>query len=119
MDCRSSFFLYLTLCTPLEAQWLDYPTRGLPRAANGKPNLSAPTPRTADGKPDLSGIWENLNARTTAYYLDGIDIPWKPWAEALFKQNTDDNQLHNPESLCLPRGNPRATRFDTKKTLLT
>src|SRR5215831_8099582 len=43
---------------PLAAQWLHYPTPGLPRTADGKPNFSAPAPRTADGKPDLSGVWE-------------------------------------------------------------
>ena len=43
---------------PVAAQWLDYPTAGIPRTSDGKPNLSAPTPRTADGKPDLSGLWE-------------------------------------------------------------
>ena len=39
------------------AQWLKYPTPGVPHSADGKPNLSAPAPRTPDGKPDLSGIW--------------------------------------------------------------
>jgi hypothetical protein len=39
------------------AQWLEYPTRGVPRTPDGKPNRSAPAPRTADGKPDLSGMW--------------------------------------------------------------
>src|SRR5262249_2691661 len=39
------------------AQWLNYPTPGTPRLADGTPNLSAPAPRTADGKPDLSGVW--------------------------------------------------------------
>ena len=29
------------------AQWLNYPTPGIPRLADGKPNLSAPAPRTA------------------------------------------------------------------------
>src|SRR5262249_5927458 len=39
------------------AQWLDYPTAGIPRDAKGKPNLSAPLPKKANGQPDLSGIW--------------------------------------------------------------
>jgi len=39
------------------AQWLNYPTPGVPRTADGKPDLSAPAPRTSDGKPDLSGMW--------------------------------------------------------------
>src|SRR5260370_37667563 len=46
------------LVVPLAAQWLNYPTPGTPRTADGKPNLSAPTPRTAGGKPDLSGVWD-------------------------------------------------------------
>ena len=41
------------LSTPLAAQWFNYPTPGIPRTPDGKPNLSAPAPRTADGKPDL------------------------------------------------------------------
>src|SRR5215471_13974597 len=40
------------------AQWVNYPTPGIPRTANGKPNLKAPAPRTPDGKPDLSGLWQ-------------------------------------------------------------
>ena len=40
------------------AQWLKEPTKGIPRTADGKPNLSAPAPRLADGKPDLSGLWQ-------------------------------------------------------------
>ena len=41
----------------LAAQWLKYPTAGVPRKADGKVDMSAPSPRMADGKPDFSGIW--------------------------------------------------------------
>src|SRR6185503_13246287 len=47
----------LTL-VPTSGQWLKYPTPGIPRTPDGKPDVSAPAPRTADGKPDLSGIWQ-------------------------------------------------------------
>jgi len=30
------------LSAPLPAQWLNLPTPGIPRTANGKPNLTAP-----------------------------------------------------------------------------
>jgi len=106
------------LCANASAQWINYPTR-VPRTADGKPNLSAPAPKTADGKPDLSGVWEHLNSRTTAHYLDGIDIPWRPWTKALFDQNTADNQLNNPEGHCLPRGTPKADAFDLHKIIQT
>jgi hypothetical protein len=57
-SCRMLFAIILATSVPAHAQWLNYPTAGVPRLPNGKPNLSAPAPRTTDGKPDLSGIWQ-------------------------------------------------------------
>lgn len=72
------------------AQWLHYPTSGIPRTPDGKPDLFAPAPRTPDGKPDLSGMWRSNGLR---YLLnlaaDGIDVPAQPWAEALYNQRKD------------------------------
>ena len=33
--------------SPIEAQWLDYRVAGVPRTADGKVNLSAPTPKSS------------------------------------------------------------------------
>jgi hypothetical protein len=66
----------------VEAQWANYPTPNIPRTADGKPNLIAPTPRTAAGKPDLSGLWEKISNYGTniAAGLRPEDI--QPWAQA-------------------------------------
>ena len=39
------------------AQWPKYQESGVPRDAQGKVRMDAPTPRAPDGKPDLSGNW--------------------------------------------------------------
>ena len=93
----------------------DHGTECVPSDSKGAVSGDSPTPRTPDGKPDFSGVWEHLNARTSAYYLDGIDIPWQPGAKALFKQNEANNLKDNPESYCLPRGVPKADAFDIHK----
>ena len=62
------------LSVSAHAQWLNYPTAGMPRTPNGTPDLAAPAPRTAEGKPDLSGIWINV------YNPDTPPPPLQPWA---------------------------------------
>src|SRR5438132_9000259 len=50
---RSTLFPYTTLFRsasliplPAAAQWLHYPTAGVPKTPSGLPNLGAPAPRT-------------------------------------------------------------------------
>ena len=41
----------------IAAQWPKHPAPGVPRDAEGRVRMDAPTPRLPDGKPDLSGNW--------------------------------------------------------------
>ena len=90
----------------LAAQWTNYPTPGMPRTPDGKPDLSAPTPRSADGKPDMSGVWMVKNG---SFYLAGDLKPeeMQPWAAALYKQRDDNFRRDTDGISCLPPG-PKA-----------
>lgn len=105
------------------AQWLNYPTPGLPRLADGKPNMRAPVPRTTDGRPDLSGIWRNdcsrcrTNQRQLAFDLVK-DLPagavqMTPWAAGIQQQRAKRNSVDDPWGACLPVGMPRADLLPT------
>jgi len=92
----------------LVAQWADRPTPGLPRTADGKPNLSAPTPRTADGKPDLSGVWRIHKSYLLNAAPDLMPEDIQPWAAALYKQSADNYRNDTDGINCLPPG-PKAS----------
>ena len=96
------------------AQWLNYPTPGIPRTPNGKPNLAAPAPRTPDGKPDLSGLWNKLSpkySRNIAADLKPGEI--QPWAQALVEQRHEDLGRGYMNVLCLPLGPSYSTAADS------
>jgi hypothetical protein len=94
-------------CLPAAAQWLDYPTPGIPRTADGKPNLSAPAPRTPDGKPDLSGFWRVKPAASGETDKAVHAIKAQPWAAEISKQRKANLGRDDMSVLCLPFG-PRA-----------
>lgn len=113
----------------LFAQWLDYPTAGVPHTADGKPNLDAPAPRAADGKPDFSGMWgwvtrANCGAKCndTQISREFINIaasmktpvPYQPWAADLVKKRSVEQGL-DPNVRCMPRGAPRIWTDDYYK----
>ncbi len=124
------------ICSPLSAQWLNYPTPGIPRLRDGKPNLAAPTPRTADGKPDLSGIWglacpvaDNRNGTVTGanvfcatevsvppeFFNFGQSIkdglPYQPWAAEVVRKTRAAGRPDDPLSRCFPPGMVRLEVF--------
>jgi hypothetical protein len=97
--------------SPLQAQWLKYPTPGIPRTRDGAPNLSAPAPRTPDGKPDFSGIW-GTDAGGSLFYILGDLKPdeIKPGVRELVEQRAENFQRDDQQVRCLPEG-PRFNHF--------
>ena len=132
----AALIVVCALSRPLAAQWLDYPTPGIPRLADGKPDLTAPAPRARDGKPDLSGIWGlpcpignavigGFNGVKTVYCATEVAIPpefgnigqslkeglpFQPWAAELVKKIRANNRPNDPLTHCLPVG---VVRLDT------
>ena len=99
------------VCSPAQAQWVKVPPAKIPRTPDGRPNLSAPAPRLSDGKPDLSGIWEpssNKYVQNLAADLKPEDVPFQPWAKALFdERKTGAHSKEDQPAHCLPQGVPR------------
>jgi hypothetical protein len=118
----------------LSAQWLTYPTPGIPRLPNGKANLKAPAPRTADGKPDFSGLWLQEHDRPCApggcqdfqaseqfwdmgYGMPG-GLPYQPWAAKIVKERTESNGLEDPDTTCVPQGIIKAHTVDLLRKMI-
>ncbi|HKF68719.1 MAG TPA: hypothetical protein VKB36_19355 [Vicinamibacterales bacterium] len=112
------------------AQWLHYPTDGIPRKADGKPDLTAPAPKLPDGKPDLSGLWHATQARqctnakgdsipcgveiggsqlgqNLGRNLPGGALPYQPWAAKLMDERHKAMSIDDPHVRCLPDNPPR------------
>ncbi|HYR82911.1 MAG TPA: hypothetical protein VE422_02415 [Terriglobia bacterium] len=88
-------------------QWVNVPLPNTPRTPDGKPNLRAPVPKTPDGKPDLTGIWRNPDGKYLANIAaDGVQVPFQPWAEALYKERQENFSKDRPSGRCLPHGVP-------------
>ena len=111
------------------SQWLRYPTEGVPKTADGKPDLKAPAPRLPDGKPDFSGLWHAANPNRCVpgvgqFVACGTEIggsplggnlgrnlpsglPYRPEAAALAKSRRADDSRDDPHVRCLPDNPPR------------
>jgi len=111
--------LGLLVAVVAPAQWLDYPTPGVPRLANGKPNLAARAPRMPDGKPDLSGLWDADKEGGTGVSFTGAQLPplfsnigaalkdglpLTPRGRDLLNARLAENSKDSPDSKCLPLG---------------
>jgi hypothetical protein len=125
---------------PSTAQWLDVPTAGVPRKADGSVDMAAPAPRMPDGKPDFSGIWisakPDQDVASDGHDLGsgrhmanlGVDmeggLPYQPWLVPIVKQRTENLAIHDPHIRCLPDafirayGLPHMLKFVHKPELL-
>jgi hypothetical protein len=105
----------------LDAQWVKYPTAGVPRKTDGNVDMSSTAPRMADGKPDFSGIWTSdevdprrpgvapnpHDATTSRRMINlGVDLPgglpYQPWLASVVKRRTANQAKGDPHITCLP-----------------
>ena len=120
-----------------QAQWLSYRDPTTPRLKDGSANLSAPVPRASNGKPDLSGVWQveatpaaemlRLFGDVTAFSVPGDDVftfskymfnllsdfkpedsPLRPDAAERYLKLRADRGRESPAANCLPPGLPAA-----------
>ena len=92
------------LTTSVAAQWLNHPTPGIPRTADGKPNLTARAPHTPDGKPDFTGLWNGPGAADPAAPRSLEPVGAQPWVKDLIRQREEDFFKDRPSFQCLPGG---------------
>ena len=120
MHPRTIVLAYAAMVASTSAQWLNYPTAGVPRLPDGTPNLSAPAPRTPEGKPDFSGLWEpDVGDEHGSVFNPGAvfpkewynigaqlknGLPLRPWALDLRSARKLENSKDSPDGKCLPMG---------------
>jgi hypothetical protein len=133
---KSPLILAVVILAALEgavsAQWLDYPTPGVPRTSDGKPDMAAPAPRTPDGKPDLSGMWGWDTPAKCGAHCNDLQIsreflniaasvpgglPYQPGVADLVKHRRAA-QDEDPNVHCMPRGAPRIWTDDYYKRIV-
>jgi len=133
----------LVVASSAPAQWIGYPTAGVPRKADGSVDMHAAAPRLSDGKPDLSGIWisdntpEGEETPSDGFNLGsgrqmaniGVDLPggrlpYQDWQLPIVARRTENLAVEDPHIRCLPDnflrayGLPHMLKFVHKPEIL-
>jgi len=136
---RAVSILLFAASAAAHAQYVNFYAPGTPLNRNGKPNLNAPVPRAANGRPDLSGVWQATSAplkelasmlppgapldqdhpfnglgedEPSRYFLNILadfkpeEAPMQPAAAAVFLKNLQGFGKDGPATHCLPAGLP-------------
>jgi hypothetical protein len=102
--------IMLTGAVSARAQWEPYPWKRVPRTADGKIDMNAPTQRTSYGKPDLSGFWmpepQVKFLLSLAADMKPEDVPLTPWGRDVYNARIANNGKDHPGVSCLPSGIP-------------
>ena len=100
--------------------WFLVASAVVPLAAQ---NQAPAVPRAANGRPDLSGIWQVLSTAASDIQdhsaslgipagqgvVEGNEIPYQPWAAAKKRENYENRRTADPETKCFQPGVPRIT----------
>lgn len=95
-----TIIILLLASSQLSAQWWSLSTPGIPRTADGEPDLFAPAPMTEGGYPDLSGLWTSVDASGSLYEPEYI----QEWALQVMIENENRFYANDPRFACLPSG---------------
>src|SRR4029077_39249 len=63
----------------------------------------------ANGQPDLSGIWQVPGIRfllNIAVDLKDVNVPFQPWAAAIYRERVENFGKDDPNNFCLPSITP-------------
>ena len=96
-------FAVLAASLPVYLQSQDAPPRA--RGGRGGQRANWPpageAPKNVDGRPDLSGAWEpNAINANVDMVRTGVEIPFQPWAETLYKERKQNISREDPEARC-------------------